>query len=106
LLLFAGTNRFIRLSKISECAAAARPMLVFAARDSETARDVAAHGAVFPSDETPGSLSSAIVQVVRAGTDQPPGTAPFPFPHPHPLNRRTETSEFAELLNSIDRDPL
>ncbi len=43
-LLFAGSSRFIRLTKISDCLATGRPLLALAASDSETAAHVRAGG--------------------------------------------------------------
>jgi glycosyltransferase involved in cell wall biosynthesis len=101
LLLFAGDNPFIRLSKISEYAAAERPMIAFAGPGSQTARDVRSHGGDVLHEAPPEHVASKLIEGVRRGVASRDQATEFPFPHPHPLNRRTEAQQLAEILDAV-----
>ena len=103
LLLFAGDNPFIRLSKISEYVAAGRPMMAFARPESQTARDVREHGAEVLYEASLDLIAQRLAEGVRRGLESRGLTAAVPLRHPHPLNRRTEAQELAEILNAVSR---
>jgi glycosyltransferase involved in cell wall biosynthesis len=103
LLLFSGENRFVRLSKISPYLASGRPILAFAAGDSETARHVREAGhLVFD-----GTAVDDLVPVLRTLRDAPLRKSPgaFPFPQPHVLHWRTSAMRLAQELDRFTGEP-
>jgi glycosyltransferase involved in cell wall biosynthesis len=97
LLLFAGDNYYIRLSKISEYIAAGRPLLALAAEKSETAQEVRAYGGRVISDASEVSIEAELARVFAGSAPQ--CCASHRFDHPHPLNRRTEAKYLADILS-------
>lgn len=102
ILLFAGENAFIRLMKISDGAAAGRPLLALARADSETGRHVADLGHRVFSGDAPEQLAEELVRLAGQGYTEPTGA--FPFPYPHPLNWRTAASLVAQAMNALCGD--
>jgi hypothetical protein len=100
LLLFAGDSRFTRLSKVSDCAAVARPMLALAPDDSETAR----HTRLLGQRVYSGQSAEALADLLRdiAATQPIRSEAAFPFPFPHELHWRRAVQQVAEQLDDID----
>ena len=100
LLLFVGSNRFIRLFKLSDCAAAGRRILTLAADDSETARHTRRLGhdvyAGDSADELAERLRGAVASGLTTTNDE------FRFPFPHELHWRRATQQVAELLDEAD----
>ena len=102
LLLFAGENRYVRLSKISEYVAAGPPMLAFAPRKSETAEEVQLYGGRVLSHVSEPELEAELALAFEAHNDVRRG--PHAIEHPHPLNRRTEAQYLADILaRAVDR---
>jgi hypothetical protein len=101
LLLFAGSNHFTRLSKLSDYAAAQRPIIALAAANSETARCVRELDQSVYSGSSADALAELIVQVFRQNRARPPTDSTFPFPFPHPLNWQTGAKQLAELLDRL-----
>jgi hypothetical protein len=101
--LFAGDNPYIRLSKLSEYAAAGRPMIAFCAPGSETARHALNYGAKLAPDADLDALAKLIGEVMRERCE--PSLEGFSFHHPHPLNRRTEAQQLATILNNLTAEP-
>jgi glycosyltransferase involved in cell wall biosynthesis len=103
LLLFAGNNPYVRLSKISEYLASGTPMLAFAAETSETAKDVRQYGGRVLSNSCANEIESELARVL--GHDSQTGWRPLAIDYPHPLNRRTEAQELASILDRIGGAP-
>jgi hypothetical protein len=98
--LFAGQSRFTRLSKVSECLAAGRPVLALAAADSETAAHVGAAGQSFYA----GSSGSELAEVLRhLWCERRPLGAPFPFPQTHAFHWHSTVRGFALELDELAR---
>jgi glycosyltransferase involved in cell wall biosynthesis len=100
LLLVSGESRHIRLSKISEYLAARRPLLALAARDSETALAVTEHGGLVLDDPTIDAVAVGLAKQYCAASS-PLAGGPDLMAHPHPLNRITEASQLAGVLDGV-----
>jgi hypothetical protein len=103
LLLFAGNNPYIRLSKISEYLASGTPMLAFAAETSETAKEVRQYGGRVLSRASANEIAIELARVFRH--ENRTGWRPWAIDHPHPLNRRTEAQQLANILDQVGRAP-
>jgi len=109
LLVFSGSSRFMRPSKISDYLASQRPILALAAEDSETARHIRRFDHYLYSGSSPEELAEILTRMwrVHQNDDYPPES--FPFPYPHPLHWRTMTMAVASILDRLcdrDREPL
>jgi hypothetical protein len=98
-LLFAGDNRFTRLTKISDAAAVQRPVLAFAAEDSESARHARALGQFVYSSDSAEELAVHLEGLASRPWSAPPSA--FPFPFPHPLHWRTAARSLAAQLDRL-----
>jgi glycosyltransferase involved in cell wall biosynthesis len=101
LLLFAGDNHYIRLSKIGEYLVAGPPVLAFAAEKSETAKEVLLYGGRVLSDASEAGIEDELARIFRGDSRAP--RRPLAIDHPHPLNRRTETQQLADILGQISK---
>jgi hypothetical protein len=99
LLLFAGDNRFIHLSKISPYLAAERPILAFAVSDSESGRHVREAGHVVFDGTTVEELVPILRTLAHAGPGQPSGR--LQIAHPHPLHWRTAAMRLGRELDRL-----
>jgi glycosyltransferase involved in cell wall biosynthesis len=97
LLLFAGTNPYIRLSKISEYVAAGAYMLAFASGESETAEEVRLYGGRVLSGASEDAVAAELAMAFSTQSDGRPRLQNIE--HPHPLNRRTEAQYLADILD-------
>ncbi len=100
-LLFAGGNRFTRLTKVSDAAASGRPVLALAASDGETARCVRDLGQTVYSGDSADELAAILVSLFQQGPPAQGVEHPFPFPYPHPANWRTGVEQIARRLDRI-----
>ena len=96
LLLFAGTNPYVRLSKISEYLAAGAYMLAFASGESETAEEVRRYGGRVLSEASEEAVAAALMVAFSTQSDK--RSRLQSLEHPHPLNRRTEAQYLADIL--------
>jgi glycosyltransferase involved in cell wall biosynthesis len=101
ILLVAGANPFVRLTKIPEAAAAQRPVLVLAAPGSETARCATDLGQTVSSGQSIQELAGLLLRFRGA---ERPGVAGFPFPYPHPANWRAAAEQVARRLDTVTRE--
>jgi hypothetical protein len=104
LLLFDGGTPFTRLSKVSEYAAAQRPVLGLTVEGGENARNLRELGQVAYC----GTSHEDLAQILIARSEW--RTAPsehraFPFPFPHPLNWKTAAKQLAEHLDVVSAAP-
>lgn len=99
LLLFAGENPYVRLSKISEYLAAGAAMLAFATPDSETAEEVRRYGGCVVSNASEHEVESWLASAFSSSA--PRRRSPLLIDGPHPLNRRTEAGELAGILDAL-----
>jgi glycosyltransferase involved in cell wall biosynthesis len=99
ILLLVGDNPYVRLTKVSDAAAAQRPILALAPHDSETAKHVRTLGETVYSGRSPEELAAYLERLAQPVRSSPP--ADFPFRYPHPLNWRTATRCLAEHLDSL-----
>lgn len=106
ILLLAGRNRFMRLTKVSDAAAAGRPILALAAEDGETGRCVRELGGTVYSGDSMEELAQILTRLQEQGPPRPDEHHAFPFPYPHPANWRTAAEQVARRLDAITRiDP-
>jgi glycosyltransferase involved in cell wall biosynthesis len=97
LLLFAGENPYVRLSKLSEYVAAGAPLLAFASADSETGRETLRYaGRVV--DTRVDQATQVLAELMQG--DGARRRHDF-FSEPHPLSRRTEAGDLARLLDDV-----
>jgi glycosyltransferase involved in cell wall biosynthesis len=99
LLLLAGENRYVRLSKISEYLAAQRPIIALAARGSATAADAARHGGRVLHEPSVDDVARALVDSFEAHACVTDATGTLD--HPHPMNRITEAERLAAVLDNL-----
>lgn len=101
LVLFAGANRFIRLTKVSDCMAIGRPTLAMAAADGETGRCIREIGGHVYSGASTEELAGILWELFQQGPPAIAPEAPFPFPYPHPLHWRTSVERLARRLDAL-----
>jgi glycosyltransferase involved in cell wall biosynthesis len=99
LLLFAGENSYVRLSKISEYLAAGAAMLAFAAPDSETAEEVRRYGGCVVSRASEHEVESWLSSALSSSAAR--RRSPLRIDCPHPLNRRSEAGHLAGILDAL-----
>jgi glycosyltransferase involved in cell wall biosynthesis len=100
LLLFAGENPYVRLSKISEYLAAGAAMLAFAAPGSETGEEVRQYGGCVVSKASEHEVESWLASALSSPAARR-RSPPLLINRPHPLNRRTEAGHLAGILDAL-----
>jgi hypothetical protein len=91
----------MRLTKVSDCLAAGRPMLALAPEDSETARHVREAGDTVYSGHSVEELATVLRQLFQRHHNDSFEEKPFPFPHPNPLNWQTNAMQLAARLDAL-----